>query len=135
MAETEVGTVTIGGVVLTSDPVGYALNWTPRRQVFQGPGGWSTAQDFGMVVGDATLELSSGTTGLLTTAKVQALLALARVKGATYAYTDSQGNALTVLIMDFKPSLRFGGGDSGWWDYSLTLSIRAATEILGVAEV
>ena len=123
--------VTLGGIEFTADPTGYTLNWPPRRQVFQGPGGWSTAQDFGMVVGDALMELSSGDTGMLPTEKVQALLALARVKGATYAFTDSQGNAFTVLIMDFKPSIRFGG----WWDYSMTLSIRAATEIFGVAEV
>ena len=129
--EPEVGTVILGGVVLTGDPIGYTINWPPRRQVFQGPGGWSTAQDFGQVVGDATLELTSGETGPLTTTKVQAILALSRVKGATYTLTDALGNNLTVLIMDFKPAHRFGG----FWDYSLTLSIRAATSILGVAEV
>lgn len=128
--EPEVGTVTIGGIVLTGDPIGYAFTWPPRRQVFSGPGGWSTAQDFGQPVEDALLELTSGDTGPLTTTKVQALLALSRVKGATYRLTDALGNDLTVLIMDFKPAHRFGG----FWDYTMTLSIRAAASILGVDE-
>lgn len=131
MSDPEVGTVILGGVTLTADPVGYTLTWPPRRQIFQGPGGWSTGQDFGMHVGDALLELSSGDTGPLTTVTVQALLALARVKGVTYALTDALGNAATVLIMDFTPTHRGGG----LWDYSMSLSIRAATKILGVVEV
>ncbi len=129
MTENAVGTVVLGGVTFTADPTSFEMPWPPRGQVFSGPGGWTQAQVFGMPVGDLELRLSSGETGLLDTATMQAILALVRAQ-ANVAYSDSFGNALTVLILDFAPSHRVGG----LWDYSLSLRVRAATKILGVVE-
>lgn len=124
-----VGTVSLGGIQLTADPTGFPVAWPPRREVFSGPGNWSQAQSAGVAVGDMELTLSGGETGMLDTATVQQLLALMRVE-STCAYVDSFGNELTVLILDFQPQHRV----TGLWDYTLRLSVRAATKILGVAE-
>lgn len=130
MTELAVGTVVLGGITLMADPTAFEIAWPPRGQIFSGPGGWTQAQVFGMPVGDAQLRLSSGATGPLDTAKVQAILALTRAQ-ANITYTDALGNVLTVLILDFSPSHR----GAGLWDYSLTLQARTATKILGVTEV
>lgn len=124
-----VGTVFLGGIQFTADPNGFPIAWPPRREVFSGPGNWSQAQSAGVAIGDMELNLSGGPSGVLETETVKALLALMRVE-STCSYVDSFDNELTVLIMDFQPQHQ----GAGLWDYTMRLSVRAATKILGVAE-
>lgn len=129
----EVGTVVLGGVTFTADPRGFVPEWPKRATIFQGVGDWNVVQDFGMPTKDLLLRLQSGDTGPLSLDAVKALKALHRVKGATYAYADSFGNAFTVFMLDFQETLRVGGQNGGLWDYTMTLSVRAITALYGDA--
>jgi len=125
-----VPTFKIGSLELGAGPGAFTPQWPPRRKKYEGPG-WSTIQDFGQPIDDLVLEIGSGGSGQLTTAEVQALTALSRVEGAVYAYEDAFGTVGTVVILNFTPTFYV----AGLWNYSLTLAIRTATFVYGVAEV
>lgn len=127
----EVGTVVLGGVTFTADPVGFVPDWAKRATEFQGVGGWNVIQDWGMEPKDLKLRLQSGAGGPLAFATMKALKALHRVKGATYAYADSFGNQFSVFMLEYQEALRVGGGTGGLWDYTMTLSVRTITKLYG----
>jgi hypothetical protein len=122
-------TAILGALELSAGPGAFAQRWPARETFFDGPGGWSGSQWFGMSVGDCVLDVGSGANGQITTEEVAAIRALQRA-GATIAYQDWMGNDCTVRIVDFAPSHMI----AGLWNYTLTLRVRTAIALLGELE-
>ena len=122
-------TAILGGLELSAGPGAFAPRWAPRETFFDGPGGWSGSQWFGMPVGDCELDVGSGANGQLTTEEVVAIRALQRA-GTAVHYEDWMGNDCTVRIVAFTPSHFV----VGLWNYTMTLRVRSAVALLGALE-
>ena len=131
MALTARGTVYLGGVRFTTDPVPYeSYDWPKRMSEHPVLGGSVILQDFGTHAKDLTITLGSGQTQVLEQSVVTALDTMYRTKGATYQLTDWQGNDMTVFIAHFKPTRTFLGT---LFTYTMTLRVRAIATLLGNA--
>lgn len=123
------GTVYLGGVRFTCDPVPYeAYEWPKRMSEHPGVGGSMTWQDFGVWAKDCTLTLGSGETQMLEKTVVASLDTMYRTKGGTYALIDWLGNEFTVVIRDFRPTGTFLGT---LFRYTMTLRVTAMSKLLG----
>ena len=125
------GTVYLGGVRFTTDPVPYeAYEWPKRMSEHPVLGGSVILQDFGTHAKDLTITLGSGQNQVLEKSVVLALDGMYRTRGATYQLTDWLGNDMTVFIVAFKPTGTFLGT---LFTYTLTLRVRAIAALLGSA--
>lgn len=125
------GTVYLGGVRFTTDPVPYeAYEWPKRMSEHPVLGGSVIIQDFGTHKKDLTITLGSGDKQYLEQSVVTSLDTMYRTKGATYQLTDWLGNDMTVFIAAFKPTGTFLGT---LFTYTMTLRVRAIATLFGSA--
>jgi hypothetical protein len=123
-----IGKVFLNGNQFTTDPK-IRRNWPPRQSVLTGIGGSSTVQDFDRWAKDMRLTLSSEGNYINQAFKafVDGLMA---TRGAVYTYSDYQGVAGTVKILNFEATPTFLRDGSGvLFEYTLELKIMTLSTL------
>lgn len=101
------GTVFLGGVRLTVDPLVYERSWPRRASWLPGLDGAVTVQDFGRTCKDLVLRLESGGGQWLEQAAARQLDLMARAQGTAYRFTDWNGLQGTAVILAFDADPTF----------------------------
>jgi hypothetical protein len=134
MPDVEIGSLTIGGILLDTDPEVYeSYLWAKRGSTFRTLGKTVRTQEFGTPGVDLSLSLESGPRQFIHSDTVRALDQIYRTPGWEGTLEDWLGNEFTVYFPPGDPAAFHPrhAQITEWWTYTMRLNVRVITMWLG----